>query len=203
MTKPIFRNIKFAEDGSRFNGKDITGNKFNRLLAIKPLRKNKYNNWIWEFICDCGKIYQSFISPVLSGNVKSCSCLRLESCIKSRRLPDGEAAFNLLYSGYRTDARKMNREFNLSKNEFKILTSSNCNYCGHVPSKIQKVQSKITGVYIYNGIDRVDNSKEYILSNCVSCCTFCNFIKQGKSYEYFLNKINKIYNLHANVKFVI
>ncbi len=57
--------------------KDITGQKFNRLTAIKfTHKKNKI--FYWEFKCDCGntKIIRS--TAVTTGHTKSCGCLYIE-----------------------------------------------------------------------------------------------------------------------------
>jgi hypothetical protein len=58
---------------------DLTGQKFNRLTAIKPsyYHENK-RTWVWEFLCDCGNTHLSRGSDVKNGNIKSCGCLRLE-----------------------------------------------------------------------------------------------------------------------------
>jgi hypothetical protein len=38
------------------------------------------------------------------------------------------------------------------------------------------VSKELVGEWVYNGIDRVDNNKQYIKENLVSCCKKCNFI---------------------------
>ena len=55
------------------------------------------------------------------------------------------------------------------------LFESKCNYC-----------NRIIG---YNGIDRIDSSKSYDKSNCVSCCKNCNFMKSVKSIDEFINTV--------------
>lgn len=54
---------------------DLTGQKFNKLTAIKPvgLCENK-RQVMWEFLCECGNTIQSKGSPVKSGYKKSCGC---------------------------------------------------------------------------------------------------------------------------------
>ena len=44
-----------------------------------------------------------------------------------------------------------------------------------------------------DGIDRIDNSKDYLLSNCVPCCEWCNRMKLDYTFEEFIDKINRIY----------
>jgi hypothetical protein len=44
-----------------------------------------------------------------------------------------------------------------------------------------------------NGIDRVDNTKGYLIDNIQSCCWNCNFMKKNYDYECFLDKLHLIY----------
>ena len=62
--------------------KDITGQVFNRLTAIKPHHKDKYGSWYWIFLCKCGKETVAKSSSVFSGHTKSCGCYHIECAIK-------------------------------------------------------------------------------------------------------------------------
>ena len=56
---------------------DITGQTFNYLTAIKPVRYyGSQHRMIWEFLCRCGKHVESGVSSVKIGNRKSCGCLK-------------------------------------------------------------------------------------------------------------------------------
>jgi hypothetical protein len=50
------------------------------------------------------------------------------------------------------------------------------------------------GEYLYNGLDRVDNTKGYIISNIVSCCGQCNRAKGILSQEEFLQWLKRASN---------
>lgn len=103
------------------------------------------------------------------------------------------AAFNELLYTYMKRAKKKDLSFELSEQEFRQLTSSNCHYCDVKP--LQNSNRKHAGMkrkdklrfkveYIYNGIDRINSDKGYFLQNCVSCCGSCNTIKSDiLSYE--------------------
>mgnify|MGYP001576714000 CR=1 FL=1 len=52
------------------------------------------------------------------------------------------------------------------------------------------VEKEVFNIGIKN---RVDNSKGYVLNNCVPCCGNCNYIKRDKNHEEFLELISKIY----------
>ncbi len=54
----------------------------------------------------------------------------------------------------------------------------------------------------YNGIDRVDNSKGYILSNCKPCCGHCNYIKGPIPIgvvKHHISRICRNTNLHKYI----
>ncbi len=61
-------------------GRDITGNKYNRLTAIKfsHFGESKYKSRYWLFKCDCGKEKAIGKEYVTGGYTKSCGCLFLE-----------------------------------------------------------------------------------------------------------------------------
>ena len=63
--------------------KDISGQRFGRLVAIKPIKERRYGKIIWECLCDCGKICFVVNSELYSGDTRSCGCLRIEKATKS------------------------------------------------------------------------------------------------------------------------
>lgn len=71
--------------------KDLTGMKFGRLTVIK--RAENYvspkgdTNTRWLCLCDCGKYVVVSQSRLMSGNTKSCGCLRREMS-SERKLDD-------------------------------------------------------------------------------------------------------------------
>lgn len=174
--------------------KNLVGEKFLRLTVINyshhiyKIRKQdgrKYKVKYWRCLCICGneKIVEQF--DLLSGDTRSCGCLFKETHTKivddnipHNRLNPGEASFNALLASYKRNAKKRNREFLITKEQFKLLTSSNCHYCGAKPSR-KYAASHSFGFYLYNGIDRRDNSIGYTKGNCVTCCGFCNKLKSN------------------------
>ena len=60
---------------SGHNFKDLTGQKFGRLLVIKESGKSKSGKTLWECRCVCGKITIVFLCHLSSGHTKSCGCL--------------------------------------------------------------------------------------------------------------------------------
>lgn len=172
--------------------KDISGMKFGFLsvLSIDDVKSGKNAYWLCR--CDCGK--EKIIPGIRlrSGQAKSCGCVR-EQKLAERKLPHGVASLNSIYSVYKTSAKKRNLKFEISKEEFIKLTQSECFYCGAKPSNAHGNIDN-NGKYIYNGIDRVDNTDGYIHDNIVPCCKICNYAKNTMSLEEFIYWIAKAYS---------
>lgn len=61
--------------------KDLTGQKFERLTAIKYLGGRK-----WRCLCDCGNEIDVFTNNLTRGNTKSCGCLNKELASKRQKI---------------------------------------------------------------------------------------------------------------------
>src|ERR1700742_2772077 len=81
-----------------------------------------------------------------------------------------------LYKNYVRMARRRNVFWEISIELFAKLTSSECAYCGAKPAQISRA-------YRYNGLDRKDHRKGYLIDNVVPSCKECNWIK-GRSLSY-------------------
>lgn len=57
------------------NSKDIIGKKYNELIVIKELRKDKYGNKQWLCKCNCGNYTTVSTHNLLHNHTKSCGCL--------------------------------------------------------------------------------------------------------------------------------
>lgn len=76
-------------------------------------------------------------------------------------------------------------DFNLSPEEFLALVSKPCTYCGKMEVHKRYHHTKVPIRIDYNGIDRVDPTKGYEVTNCVSCCWTCNRAKGVLTAEQF------------------
>lgn len=169
---------------------DLTGKVMNSFKVIGLHKKGRYNLWKTECL-NCGYISIKDTSHVNKNY--GCKCCNM--------LKKGEVGLKMLYGAYQWQAKKTYGEFSLNLDDFQILTSSNCYYCGSAPS--QKMHNRCSsfawGDYIYNGIDRKDNAIGYFLSNCVPCCNICNWIKGAKNSDEFKDYIrNVIFNIKNN-----
>jgi len=65
----------------RYKTSDITGQRFGRLVAIRPTDARQSKCVVWEFQCDCGNLTYRGVNNVTTGNARSCGCLQVEGTI--------------------------------------------------------------------------------------------------------------------------
>ena len=58
------------------NNKDLTGQRFGRLVALYPTDQRKYNRVVWHCKCDCGREADYASTTLRSGLAISCGCAR-------------------------------------------------------------------------------------------------------------------------------
>ena len=68
-------NSKQCRELGYSNAKDITGQRFGKLVAICPTDKRVGSNIVWKLQCDCGKYTFADTGNLLAGYVSSCGCL--------------------------------------------------------------------------------------------------------------------------------
>jgi hypothetical protein len=118
-----------------------------------------------------------------------------------------DTAFEDLWHVYRANARVRGHVWELTKEQFRELTKSPCYYTGKLPSQITKsaatgrrlkrgVDPLPGGIYVYNGVDRVDNHKGYTVENCVPCCKEANQMKMAFGHDEFIALCKEIAARH-------
>jgi hypothetical protein len=173
------------------------GEKFNKLTVISKEGEGSFHNTHVLCRCDCGNLKRTWGSTLYAGLIKSCGCVHEENG-KNRCL-------NFTYAGYKKRGLKVGL-FELTKEQFYEISQKNCLYCGCKPNNVMKKETKTKGerTFIYNGIDRVDNSKGYTLENSVPCCGTCNRMKTNLGLEEWLTHMKKILdNVDSNLMDII
>lgn len=188
------------------------GQKFNKLTILSISQNdNKVNKVKYLCICDCGNKREVYNNNLIYGKTRSCGCIQKERTAQSNRnlwrKPLGSSSFHNLYNCYIKRAKKINIEFKLSKDSFKLLTKENCYYCGIKPKNKHKVFSKDknwqeANAYIYNGLDRINSKFGYIINNIVPCCKQCNQGKMDYSVKDFFTWIKRVYE-HSKSQYEI
>lgn len=67
--------------GQHANVDDISGRRFGRLLAVRPLPDRVGRRVVWLCNCDCGSEHEALGNSLKSGGTSSCGCLRREQLI--------------------------------------------------------------------------------------------------------------------------
>jgi hypothetical protein len=184
---------------------NLVGMTFGYLTVTSRGETDRSGSTRWWCQCVCGKSVLVRGRALQIRKQISCGCIRNSNnrlranTNHPRMLPSGVAAYNLLLGQYRKSASHRHLEFSLDEQTFKTLISGNCFYCGASPNSIITKRA-LNGNLIYNGIDRLDNTKGYIVDNCVTCCIQCNRAKHTTSKEEFLNMVERIYLRHFNDK---
>lgn len=143
--------------------------------------------------CDCGgeTIQRGRCVGRYSRGTISCGCAIKDGADKRSKYLPKEAAARQVWSEYYSDG--------CSFELFSELSQRDCFYCGSPPSNTSNVQRKEShryadGFFQYNGLDRLDSSKDHNKNNIVTCCCMCNWMKRNHSVKTFLDHIEKIYH---------
>jgi hypothetical protein len=189
---------------------DITGQKFNMLIAIKNTGKHtKDGKHIWLFKCECGNLKEMVKNRVTHGDIISCGCYRLK-VLRSRK---GEKRISIRgknhykFSGYeditgsylnsmKTHAKERNMSFFPNWDDYKLLK--------HIWGIMIQQQGKcaLSGVKINFGsrkiqeqtasLDRKDSSKGYIKGNVQWIHKDIQIMKWNLDEKYFVEKCKEV-----------
>jgi len=189
---------------------DLTGQKFERLSVIKYSHTVKpRGNAFYLCLCECGNKIEVQSGHLKSGHTKSCGCFQQEKTkINSINNTWGRKYDNpqIISSKF---IWKISYSDGCSYEKFMILSQQPCYYCGILPSnnfnKYINKDGKLTNsevkrfwaeqaYFTYNGLDRIDSSKDHSEDNIVPCCFRCNRAKDDMSIEEFKEWIIRISN---------
>jgi len=163
--------------------------RYGRLTVIEDAGYIGASSKLIRCICNCGKEIVVPQSSLVTGNTKSCGCLKMEG-LKDRALPGNEIAENGAIHTMKRNAINRKLEWSLTRQEAMSLITKNCYYCNTPPSNVARVGNKI---FKYNGLDRTNNKKGYFPDNVCSCCKICNRAKSILTTEEFLDWVARIY----------
>lgn len=92
------------------------------------------------------------------------------------------------YIQYCKRAEKNGIDITMSFSDYNVITENPCYICGKINDNCNE-----------NGIDRVDNSKGYILENVRACCAECNYMKIDYCIYDLFEKFSLIYENSKNI----
>lgn len=181
---------------------DLIGKTFGRLtvqtlvgFTAKPYGNKTIHEPVYTLKCTCGKIVTLKRVVFKYGNTKSCGCFRrdvvYEKFANNRSVSDVLFYKTRIMNTYIQKANAKGRDFELTFQQFDNLISGNCFFCGATPNTEYRYKKKDFEL-MRNGIDRLDPNQGYTLSNSVSCCKICNFLKGTLSKEDFISQVRRI-----------
>ena len=162
------------------------GTPFDRLIVV-GYAKNSCGVWSLRCRCSCGNETIQRRDALQQRKIKSCGCYIHEKITKygiHKRLPPGVSQLNSMFYQHGLRCRKRKIETLITKEQFRVLVTSRCHFCGLEPSSIF-VRSYVNGTFLYGGIDRLDSDKGYTGENSVSCCKWCNSAKNVMTTDGF------------------
>jgi hypothetical protein len=178
---------------------NLVGQKFGKLTILEIFRKDKYYHKSAKCICDCGKEHSTYLTSLISGDCKSCGCLRL-----SKNNREDIIWKRYFYQGFTKNKprdKRKNLIHTLELLDFKKLCLLPCFYCGTIYDRElldndlnNSIKIKSNTTIKCNGIDRINSNIGYTKENCVPCCKKCNLMKNVLSVKDFEEHIFKIFN---------
>lgn len=142
--------------------KDISGNKYGRLTAIKYAGKSKGKQTMWECLCDCGNIVIVEQQNLVGGHTKSCGCFNAEEIAKRNRT-HGDTKTRI----YRIWHDMMYRCYSEKHDSYYLYGGKGITVCKpwHNYNNFKKWALE-NGYSDDLSIDRIDGEKNYEPSNC-------------------------------------
>lgn len=141
------------------NALNITGMRFNRLVAIRPTgNKASDGKLLWECRCDCGKTHISKATSIKNGHTQSCGC--------SRKKPHshGYAGRNKRHALYRAWANMHTRCSNPNFKQFKDYGGRGIKVCERW-TDFSNFLADVGEPFIGAMLDRIDNNGNYEPNN--------------------------------------
>ena len=163
---------------------ELVGKRFGRLVVLSETAERQAESIIWLCRCDCGVTKKINGACLRKCVTRSCGCLARET---GKLNAKKDAALNKVWGAYKASAKARHHTFSLTKQQFEVLISLPCFYCGAEPE--HESVSFAGNVLKYNGIDRKYPTEGYSKENCVPCCWPCNLMKRSTSFSEFLQRV--------------
>jgi 5-methylcytosine-specific restriction endonuclease McrA len=126
--------------------------------------------------CECGYEGWKFLSNLSSHKSQGCKSCMLQT-----------PAHKTYLSVIRTASRR-SISWDIPEDTWIELAQQECYYCGSEPGNMISDYG-----FKYNGLDRVDSSKGYSLTNVVTSCKICNRAKSDMLQKDFYKWIGRAY----------
>lgn len=145
---------------SKGNIKDLTGQRFGRLVVLKETDQRCNNRVIWECLCDCGNKHYVQSGSLLSGRTRSCGCLAAETR-KVNRIKHHKS-YDKIYRVWQSMRRRC---LNPNYKDYKLYGGRGITVCDEWKDSFQAYYDYVSKLPHYGekgySLDRIDNDGNY------------------------------------------
>lgn len=153
--------------------RDITGQRFGRLITLRFERFDRFGKALWLTRCDCGKEKILNASALVAGLTKSCGCL------KSERLRQGVGNLSQAYwRKVEKAALQRGLEFAITKTQAYALFQQQHGICALSGVPIELYPNQDRYQLQTASLDRIDSSRGYTPDNIQWVHKRVNFLKR-------------------------
>ncbi len=135
---------------------DLVGEKFERLVVVEIVGKNKWGQYKWRCLCDCGEEVVVFGGKLRSGDTKSCGCWNIDRITKHGR------SRTRVYRTWQNMIQRCLNPLNKSYADYGGRGITICERWMKFENFLEDMGEQPKGLQI----DRTDNNKGYCKSNC-------------------------------------
>lgn len=165
--------------------KDLTGKRYGKLTVLRRVSSTNQGQ-MWECICDCGNAATAATGALNAGNRVSCGCIHVGKN-SSRYLGHNDIGGSY-WSQVEAGAKRRNIEFSVTKEQAWEIFESQGRKCA-----LSGLDIKLSSSATYKSknqtasLDRIDNSKGYILENLQWLHKDVNIMKNVHEESYFVS----------------
>ncbi|MCK5612299.1 hypothetical protein KAR91_61070 [Candidatus Pacearchaeota archaeon] len=136
--------------------KDISGQRFGKLVAVSLSHMDNQGRAVWNAICDCGKEVQKKSWALVSGNTRSCGCL-----IRKGPITHGKS-HSKAYRSWNTMRQRCSNKNNHKYGSYGGRGITVCERWSKFENFLEDMGEKPDGM----SIDRRNNDGDYAPENC-------------------------------------
>ena len=162
------------------------GQRFGMGVIIADMKiRDKHGHYRWLLQCDCGNKYESPTGRLNAGDTKSCGCKRCTTG-KGSHAWQGCGDIPLgFFNSFKIGAGRRDKEFSITiedvRNQWE-KQKGKCAYTGEdLTFGVRAWRQERTA-----SLDRIDNSKGYVLGNIEFCHKHINLMKHSFEKEHFI-----------------
>jgi len=151
----------------KYEMKDISGQRFGRLLAIETTFERFRGSVIWLAKCDCGNYIRVRSTYLVSGSTKSCGCLRKENMRKiGSKANHGHTANGKTSREYYTWKSMKTRCLNPTTPRYKDYGGRGITVCERWANSFDNFLADMGPRLPGMTIERIENDGNYEPGNC-------------------------------------